>query len=133
MAEKKDDTHAAADENPAAPPEADVRTGGILGEAVKRIMTVGMTAAFVTEDTLRNYIGDLKLPKEVLNGLLQNATKSKEELANRVSSEIMKMLSKIDLAREAAKFLEHHKVRVSAEIEFTKKVDKDKTETEKKE
>jgi hypothetical protein len=125
MADQRDES--TSEEIPPAP-DGDVRSGSIIAEAVKRIMTVGMTAAFITEDTLRNYIGDLKLPKEVLHGLLQHATKSKEELANRVSGEIMKMLSKIDLAREAAKFLEHHKVKVSAEIEFTKKEDKTKKE-----
>lgn len=98
--------------------------GGRLGDAFKKIVTVGLTGAFVAEETLRAYLGELKLPKEVINGLIQSAVRSKEEMASKITKEVMNMVGKIDLSKEVSKFLEGHSMKVSAEIEFIKKDDK---------
>ena len=55
--------------------------------------------------------------------LLQQASKSKDEITNRVSKEILGMLSKVDLVKEASKFAETHKFKITAEIEVKKKED----------
>jgi len=92
-----------------------------LGEALKKVLTAGLGAAFMTEESIRNYLGELKLPKDVLNGLLQNASRSKEELMSRVGNEVTRMISKIDFVKEASRFVEEHKFKVQAEVEVVKK------------
>ena len=92
-----------------------------LGEALKRMVSVGVGAAFLTEDVIRSYLQDIKLPKEVLQLLLQQAGKSKDELLDRIGTETMKIISKIDFVKEASRFVETHKFKVSAEIEVIKK------------
>lgn len=94
---------------------------GILGEGMKKLFTAGVSAAFMTEESIRTYLQDLKLPKEVLNLILQNAAKSKEQLMNRVGNEITSMIKKIDFVDEASRFVEGHKFKISAEIEVIKK------------
>jgi hypothetical protein len=94
---------------------------GLFGETVKKIISVGLGAAFMTEESVRAYLGDIKLPKEVLNGLLQSAAKSKTDLMNRVGNEVVRMISKIDLVNEASRFVEEHKFRIQAEIEVIRK------------
>jgi uncharacterized protein YfcZ (UPF0381/DUF406 family) len=59
----------------------------------------------------------------VLEALLKSAHKSKEELTAKVSSEIIKIVSKIDFVKEASKFVEDHKFSVRAEIDVVKKTD----------
>lgn len=95
--------------------------GNLLTDGLKKIFTVGVSAAFLTEESLRRYIQDLKLPKEVLNLLLQSASKSKDQLMGRVGNEIISIIQKIDFVKEASRFVETHKFRVSAEIEVVKK------------
>lgn len=95
--------------------------GGLLTEGLKKILAVGVGAAFLTEESLRNYIQDLKLPKEMLGTLLQGAQKSKEQLMNRVGNEVISIIQKIDFVKEASRFVETHKFKVSAEIEVVKK------------
>lgn len=95
--------------------------GGLVGEALKKVFSVGVSAAFMTEESLRQYLQDIKLPKEMLGGLLQSAAKSKDEITNRVSNEIIKIVSKIDWVKEAARFAESHKFKISAEIDIVKK------------
>lgn len=92
-----------------------------VGETLKKIFTVGMGAAFMTEESIRSYLSELKLPKDVLNFLLQGAKKSKEELMNRVGNEVVTIIRKIDFVEEASRFVENHKFKISAEIEVVKK------------
>ncbi len=94
---------------------------GILGEGLRKLFAVGIGAAFLTEESIRNYIQDLKLPKEMLGTLLQGAQKSKEQLMNRVGNEVIAIIQKIDFVKEASRFVETHKFKVSAEIEVVKK------------
>ncbi len=90
-------------------------------DLIKKLISAGVGAAFMTEEHIRNYLGELKLPKDVLNLLLQGAAKSKDELMDKVGNEIIKIVQKIDFVKEAARFAEEHKFRVSAEIDIVKK------------
>lgn len=94
---------------------------GFLGDTVKKVFTAGVSAAFMTEESVRAYVSELKLPKEVLNVLLQGANKSKEEITQRVTKEIIGILQKIDFVKEASRFVETHKFKITAEIDIVKK------------
>jgi len=88
-------------------------------EMLKRVMSVGLGAAFMTEESIRTYLGEM--PKEVVSNMIQNANKSKEELLNKVGSEVIRLIQKIDFVKEAARFVEEHKFKVTAEIDVVKK------------
>src|SRR5690606_20893837 len=96
-----------------------------VGDVLKKLISAGIGAAFMTEESVRHYLGELKLPKDVLNMLLQGAQKSKDEMMNRVGNEVIKIIHKIDFVKEASRFVEEHKFRISAEIDVVKKEPKD--------
>lgn len=104
----------------------DSKSSTLIGEAVKKLFTAGVSAAFMTEESVRGYLADLKLPKEILNLIVASAAKSKEELTNRVSKEIIGMVQKIDFVKEASRFAETHRFKITAEIEIQKKDEKHK-------
>lgn len=108
------------DENNKESSEQDSKHG-VLGETVKKLFMAGLSAAFMTEEHIRSYVGELKLPKEVLNTLLQGAAKSKEELVGRLGKEFVNILKKIDFVKEASKFAEEHKFKIHAEVEVVRK------------
>jgi len=91
------------------------------GEVLKRVMSVGLGAAFMTEESVRSALGGLNVPKEVLTSILQGATRSKEEMLNKVGNEVIKLVSKIDFVKEASRFVEEHKFKINAEIEIVRK------------
>ncbi len=97
------------------------KQGTSIGEIAKKIFAVGIGAAFLTEESIRSALGELKLPKDILVTLVQNAMKTKEVIANQVTKEIINLISKIDFVKEASRFVEEHKFKVSAEIEVLKK------------
>jgi hypothetical protein len=90
-------------------------------EMVRKVMSVGLGAAFMTEESVRNALSGMNLPKDVLNTILSQANRSKEEFLNRIGNETIKLISKIDFVKEASRFVEEHKFRISAEIEVVKK------------
>jgi predicted butyrate kinase (DUF1464 family) len=92
-----------------------------LSETLKKVFSAGVSAAFMTEEGIRKYVADLKLPKELLEALLSGANKSKDDLTTRVAKEINGIISKIDWVQELSKFAESHKFKIKAEIEIEKK------------
>lgn len=94
---------------------------GLFGEALKKVFAAGVGAAFMTEENIRTYLAELKLPKEFLNLLIHQANRSKEELINRVGKEIMQIVNKVDFVSEFSKFAETHRFRITADIEIIRK------------
>lgn len=92
-----------------------------MSDVIKKILTAGIGAAFMTEEHIRGYLGDMKLPKDMITFLVQSAAKSKDELTNRVGNEVIKIVNKIDFVKEASRFVEEHKFRITAEIDVVKK------------
>lgn len=92
-----------------------------FSEIVRKVMSVGLGAAFMTEESVRSALGGINLPKEVLTAILQQANRSKEEFLNRIGNETIRLISKIDFVKEASRFVEDHKFRIQAEIEVVKK------------
>ncbi len=92
-----------------------------LSDAVKKIFTAGVSAAFMTEESVRSYLSEVKLPKEIIGVLLQGAAKTKDEIALRVTNEMLGIVRKIDFVQEISRFAETHKFKISAEVEVVKK------------
>lgn len=92
-----------------------------ISEAMKKIVVTGVGTIFLTEETVRSYLGELKLPKELWGGFLENAQKTKQEFLASFAKEAAAALSKVDVAAEAKKFLSGHKMRISIELDFDKK------------
>lgn len=113
--------------------ETEEKSSGPILEVVKKLFSVGVGAAFMTEESIRSYLGDIKLPKDVLTFILQSANKGKEELVQRVGKEIGALLSHVDIVKEGSKFVENHKFKISAEIEILpREKSKDEAEGSKK-
>lgn len=91
------------------------------GEVLRKVMSVGLGAAFMTEESVRSALSGLNVPKEVLTSILQGANRSKEEFLNKMGNETIKLISKIDFVKEASRFVEEHKFKIQAEIEVVKK------------
>jgi hypothetical protein len=97
---------------------------GLLTEALRKVFTTGVSAAFMTEESIRAYLGEIKLPREILNVLIQSANKSKDEITQKVTKEAIAILQKVDVVKELSRFAEGHKFKIQAEIEIVKKENK---------
>lgn len=62
-------------------------------ELAKKILTVGVGTLFLTEESLRGLISEFKLPKEMITGILESASKTKNEFLRSMASEVMSKVS----------------------------------------
>lgn len=92
---------------------------GSVKDFMKKILLTGVGTVFLTEETIRNYLSEVKLPKELWAGLIENAGKTKQEFLATFAKEAAQVLKTIDIASEAKKFLEKHTMKVSVEISFS--------------
>ncbi|MCO4754046.1 MAG: hypothetical protein KC478_06170 [Bacteriovoracaceae bacterium] len=92
-----------------------------IGDMVKKIFSTGISAAFMTEESIRGLVQDLPLPKEIIQGLLQNAKATKTEFILSVKKELKTYLDKVDLTKEIDRVLEDYDLEIKANIKFKKK------------
>lgn len=92
-----------------------------LTDVIKKVVSIGVGAAFMTEDAVKKVLGDLPLPKEIVSGLLKNAQSVKEDFVQSVRSELSEHLSKVDPKKLLEEVLENYDIDVQAKVKFTKK------------
>lgn len=79
-------------------------------ETVKEMTLTGLATIFMTEESVRNYLKEKKLPKELVGLVLDSITKRKDDFYGLLAKEFGRVLSKVDIGGEVSKFLETHDV-----------------------
>lgn len=97
-----------------------------LKETMKKVVMTGVGTIFLTEETIRNVLGEIKLPKELWNGIIENASKTKQDFMSAFAKEVAQVVSQIDIAGEAKKFFENNRMKISIELSFDPKDSKKK-------
>lgn len=120
------------------PPEIDDSSEDKSGErpwwsdAVKDMASAGLATLFMTEDSIRSYLREKKLPKELVSDLMDGIGRKKSDLYSLVAQEVTKVFSKIDVTKEMTRFLEEHKIAFEGKISFEPKNETKKTDSRKK-
>ncbi len=95
-----------------------------LGDIIKKVVSVGVGAAFMTEESVKKVLEDLPLPKDIVTGLVQNAKGAKEDFTKGIREELKNYLSKVDASKIATDILDKYDVEVEAKFRFKKKEEK---------
>lgn len=84
---------------------------------MKRALTVGVGALFLTEESLKALISEFKLPKELLKPVLDSAGKTKDEFLRVLSEEVMsRVAEKVDPIGFVQEFLSRNDVELNVRI-----------------
>jgi hypothetical protein len=100
------------------PPEEVKKLSGLVPDIVRRAVLTGVGALFMTEEGIRNLVGDMKLPKDALGFLLSQADKTRTEVARVVTQEVRRFLESETLRREIWKLLTGVTLEVNASIQL---------------
>ncbi|MDD4974183.1 MAG: hypothetical protein PHY93_07510 [Bacteriovorax sp.] len=92
-----------------------------IGDIIKKVVSVGVGAAFMTEESVKKILEDLPLPKDIISGLVQNAKGAKEDFTKGIREELRNHLSKIDVSKITSDLLDKYDVEVEAKFKFKKK------------
>lgn len=102
-----------ADTEPGEPGE-----GRGLSDMLRKAMVAGLGAVFMTEEGIRTYVKDLKLPKDVMSFVVGQAERSKGELFRVIGDELHRFFESETLRREVTRLLSQMTLEVKAEIRF---------------
>lgn len=100
------------------PPVDDLKTQAT--EMVRKVLSLGIGAVFLTEESLRALVRDFKLPKELIAGILESAQKTKSEFFAKLSDDLVsKMKDQVNVQNLISEILEKHDIQIT--VNFTKK------------
>lgn len=102
------------------------RLEGVIPEIIKRAVELGVEKARESPDNLRQFVGDMKLPKEVGHYVFQQIDETKNGLFRVVAKEIRDFLEHTNFAGEVQKLLTTVQFEVNTTIRFTPNDGKDK-------
>ncbi len=94
-----------------------------LGDVIKKVVSIGVGAAFMTEEAVRGIVKDLPIPKEIVTGLIENAKGARTEFTAGIQEEVRKHLSKVDPKQMVEAVLDGYDIEVNATLKFKKKED----------
>tara|TARA_X000000950_G_C13787998_1_gene608122 strand:- start:525 stop:905 length:381 start_codon:yes stop_codon:yes gene_type:complete len=92
-----------------------------IADVIKKVVSIGVGAAFMTEDAVKNILSDLPLPKDIVSGLVQNAKGAKKEFSDGVRKEFREYLSKVDVTKLVSNTLENYDFNIQATVTLKKK------------
>jgi hypothetical protein len=91
-------------------------------DMMKKVLTVGVGALFLTEESLRGLVSDIKLPKELINAILDSAGKTKSEFLRGFSSEILsKVMEKVQPSALIQEILDKNEIEFRVKVSFKPK------------
>jgi len=89
--------------------------GAGLPDAVRRLIALGLSGVFSTQETIRQAVGDA-LPKEWVDFAADQSERTRAEFLERLAGELARSLETIDLARVMQQALEGRTLEVNARI-----------------
>lgn len=100
------------------PEEGGRRLEWALPDLLKRGILAGIGALFMTEDGVRSILGELKLPKEAAQFVINQVGKTKEDLFRMIASEIRGFLDSTNISEELRKALTGMSLEISTTVRF---------------
>jgi hypothetical protein len=94
------------------------RLDSVIPELIKRAVELGVEKAAEAPDNLKEFVGGMKLPREVAHYLLSQVEETKNGLFRVVAKEIRDFLEHTNLATEMQKMLTTVQFEVSTTIRF---------------
>jgi hypothetical protein len=94
------------------------KTDWAISDLVKKAIVSGLGSVFMTEEGIRSYLSEIKLPKEAAQFILGQVTKTKEEMFKVVTAEIRSFLDEIQFDEVLKKLLTGISLELSTKVRF---------------
>ena len=95
------------------------RLEGIVPELLKRAIEIGVDKAQDAPESLKHFVGEIKLPKEIASYILQQVDETKNGLFRVVAKELRDFLEHSNLAVEMQKVLTTVQFEINTTVRFT--------------
>ena len=89
--------------------------GGALPDMVRKMMALGLSGFFTTEEALRKALGDT-IPKDWVDFAAQQSERTRHDFSEAVAKEVGRALEKVDLAEMFGQIFENRTVEIRARV-----------------
>ena len=90
----------------------------VLRDAVRRVVETGVEKIAEGPENIRNFVADLKLPKDIANYLLFQVDETKAGLYRVFAKEVSGFLQQTNVAEELTKALSSVRLEITTQIRF---------------
>jgi len=88
---------------------------GALPDMVRRMVALGLSGLFTTEETLRRALGDT-IPQDWVDFAAEQSERTRRDFSDAVARELGRVLQDIDLAELFGRVLENQTVEIDARV-----------------
>lgn len=96
-------------------------TTKVLGDLARKALMTGIGAVFMSEDSLRSQLSEMKLPKEAMGAVINTADKTKKEIIDVVARETRAFLSRLEVEKMVGRILVGTTIEINTRIRILPK------------
>ncbi len=85
---------------------------------LRKFLNKGKGVISSTEDNVRSIVGELTLPKELMNYFMSQIDRTKTDIVNLIGREVSQFLQATNVSEEVVKALSQLEISVKAEVKF---------------
>lgn len=105
--------------------ESGFKPSEMVADMVRKALTIGVGAVFMTEETVRTLVKQYKLPTELVAGLLESASRTKEEFFKDLSDKMVnQVMSRVDVSALLHELLQNHEIELKVRFKPLSKAPK---------
>ncbi|MBF0452702.1 MAG: hypothetical protein HQK75_18510 [Candidatus Magnetomorum sp.] len=90
----------------------------LIPDVLKKSVLLGISGDFFSEETIRKMLSDIQMPSDLVQYVIQQTSKSKNELIRIIAEEIRNIIIQSQLGEEFKKFLKAFKINIKLEVSF---------------
>ncbi len=95
------------------------RLDGLVPDTMKKMFFTSLGALFLTEDSIRTSLNELKIPKDMVGYLVSQSSKSKKELYQAIAREFAGIFASADMEEVLRNALSGMTVEMEVKINFS--------------
>jgi hypothetical protein len=96
-------------------------TTKIFGDMARKALMTGIGAVFMSEESLRSQLSEMKLPKEAMGAMVNTADKTKREIIDVVARETRAFLSRLEVEKMVGRILVGTTIEINTKIRIMPK------------
>jgi hypothetical protein len=108
----------------------------LIPDVLKKALVLGVSGEFFSEETIRKMLSEIQMPSDLVQYIIQQTSKSKNDLIRIIAEEIRNVVVQAQIGEQVKKFIKGFKINIKLEVSFDPRDDeqfiKASTQAEKK-
>jgi hypothetical protein len=95
----------------------------LIPDVLKKALVLGVSGEFFSEETIRKMLSEIQMPSDLVQYIIQQTSKSKNELIRIIAEEIRNVIVQAQIGEQIKKFIKGFKINIKLEVSFDPRED----------